>query len=83
MPLDYPPELICTASCNNPDCCNRIGVECQHGDLERDVQIKLKRKGWIVDGDAVFCSEACRFRHAGTTRPAAAPVRPRTGGLTL
>jgi hypothetical protein len=59
MPIDYPPELICTASCNNLDCSAQVRVECQHGDFQVDVEMKLRRKGWIVDGDAVYCSQRC------------------------
>ena len=64
MPLDYPPELVCTAYCNNADCMAVINVACQFGDRQPDVETKLERKGWIVDGDAVYCSERCRIRDA-------------------
>ena len=59
MPIDYPPELICTASCNNLDCSAQVRVECQHGDFQADVETKLRRRGWIVEGDAVYCSQGC------------------------
>ena len=64
MPLDYPPELVCTATCNDPNCDAEITVECQYGDFKADVELKLKRKGWIIDGDAVYCSERCRVRES-------------------
>jgi len=72
MPIDYPPELICTASCNNPECTVQVRVECQHGDFQADVAMKLRRKGWIVDGDAVYCSQRCL---------ALDPVTPEVAGL--
>lgn len=71
MPLDYPPELICTAYCNNPECAAQIGVACQHGDCQLDVEEKLAHKGWIVDGEEVFCSERCRIRSAARSYTAA------------
>ena len=74
MPLDYPPELICTAYCNNSDCMSVIGVACQYGDRQEEVEAKLTRKGWIVAGEAVYCSERCRIRDAALLpqlRPAA------------
>ena len=67
MPLDYPPELICTAYCNNPDCNAEAVVACQHGDFKADVEVKLKRRRWIVDGDAVYCSERCWALHTVET----------------
>ena len=76
MPLDYPPELICTAYCNNPECAARIGVECQHGDRQSDVEAKLMRKGWIVDGEKVFCGERCRIRNAARARFVPRPADP-------
>jgi hypothetical protein len=63
MPLDYPPELVCTAYCNNVECDVELGVLCQHGDYKSDVEAKLRDWGWIVAGDEVFCSERCRIRH--------------------
>ena len=72
MPLDYPPELVCTAYCNNPDCDGEVGVLCQHGDYKSDVESKLKGRGWIVKGEEVFCSAKCCARSVKTT---AVPAR--------
>jgi hypothetical protein len=72
MPLDYPPELVCTASCNNLDCNAVVGILCQYGDDKTDVEAKLMRQRWIVDGDAVYCSERCRVR--STVKSAASVV---------
>lgn len=64
MPLDYPPELVCTAYCNNPDCNAEIGILCQYGDDKSNVEEKLKGCGWFVRGEEVFCSARCRARCA-------------------
>jgi len=67
MPLDYPPELICSAYCNNLECEKKIRIACQHGDRQADVEEKLRDYNWIVEGESVFCSENCRIRFGAWT----------------